>query len=376
MSILHRPAAVWPLCALCVGVASACGKSENDWPVTPPDKYTYDEFAAQLPDFLCGHFMRCPAPEADVLLPRALFRSVARCVEVLNQAEGATRRNFDPRSAIKAGRIVFHPDEARGYLDSLAGPCDSSGVEADPTAGGAFEGTVAPGGSCVARVECETGNYCEHAEGACPGVCTKLKPTGEACAGSTDCESSYCSADTCSKLTLLPEAADGEPCGFQSGAYATRTPCAQGLFCQGLPTGVCRKAIPADAPCVGPNDVCALDHLCLTDVDSTKRCRPIAVAQEGDRCTGETSPDIRLCDAFSSLACEQNVCVSFASGTEGSGCVRTLFGDSCADGFHCALATQTCEQLGQTGDPCSASDECASGWCVSGNGTCSAERCE
>jgi hypothetical protein len=361
---------------LCVGAAAACGKSENDWPVTPPDEYSYDEFVAQLPEFVCSHFMRCPTPEADVLLPRALFHSIARCMDVVNQGNAISRRNFDPRGAIKAGRIVFHADEAHGYLDSLAGPCDSSGVEADPTAGGAFEGTVAAGGSCIASVECETGHYCEHAEGACPGVCAKLRPTGAACGRSAECESSYCSADICSKLTVAPEAADGEPCGLQTGAYATKTPCARGLFCQGQPTGVCRKAIPADAPCAGPNDVCVLDHLCLTDIDSTKRCRPIAVVQQGDRCTDETSPDVRLCDAFSSLACDQGTCASFASGAEGGACVRTAFGDSCAAGLRCAPATQTCERLGQAGESCAASDECASGWCVSGSGTCSAERCE
>lgn len=373
MSFLLRSAA---LLTLCVGAASACGKSENAWPVTPPDEYTYREFAAQLPESLCSHFMRCPAPEADVLLPRALFHSVERCLSVLNQGEDASRRNFDPLNAITAGRIVFHPDEARAYVDALAGPCDSSDLEGDATAGGAFEGTVATGESCVASVECAEGDYCDHAEGACPGVCANLKPTGAACARSAECESSYCSADICSKLTVAREAGDGEPCGLQIGAYATKTPCARGLFCQGQPTGICRKAIPADAPCTGPNDVCVLDHLCLTDIDGAKRCRPVAVVQEGGRCTGETSPDIRLCDAFASLACNQDACTSFASGAEGSGCVRTLFGDSCVDGLHCAPATQTCERLGQAGDSCSASDECASGWCISGNGTCSSERCE
>jgi hypothetical protein len=373
MSVLLRPAV---LLTLCVGVASACGKSENDWPVTPPHEYTYDEFTAQLPNFLCNHLIRCPTPEADALLSRALFQSVARCIDVLKQGTGVSPRTVDRGSAIEAGRIVFHADEAREYLESLGGPCDPPGVGADLTAGGTFEGTVAPGGSCLASVECVTGSYCEHAEGACPGVCAKLKPTGNACVRGAECESMYCSGDICSKLTVAPEADAGEPCGLETGTSATKTPCARDLFCQGQPTGLCRKAIPADAPCVGPNDVCAPDHLCLTDIDSTKRCRPVTIVEEGERCAGETSPDIRLCDAVSSLACEMDTCTSLASGTEGSRCVRTAFGDSCAAGLHCAQATETCEKLGQAGDPCTASDECASGWCVSGTGTCSAEPCE
>jgi hypothetical protein len=363
--------------ALTLAFASGCGKSENDWPVIPPDEYTFAEFSGQLPEFLCGHLMRCPAPDADLLLTRALFHSVARCMDVFARGSGGTGRNFDPGAAIEAGRVVFHAEAAHAYLDSLAGPCDySTRVEADATAGGAFEGTVATGGSCVASVECKKGDFCDHAAGACPGLCAKLRETGEACTRGSECGSNYCSAGTCSKLTVAPPAEAGEPCGLEPGAYAAQTPCAAGLFCQGQPAGVCRQEIPSNAPCLGEDDVCSLDHLCLTDVDSIKRCRAVAIVQQGDRCTGETSPDIRLCDAFASLACEQDTCTSFASGADGSGCVRTVFGDSCASGLYCAQATRVCERLGQAGDPCTASDQCASGWCISGGGTCSEDRCE
>jgi hypothetical protein len=373
MPDLRRPAA---LLAASLAFASACGKTENDWPVTPPSAYTYSEFSEQLPEFLCSHLMHCPAPKAEVLLPRALFRTIARCMDVFTRELGDPSRNYDPRPAVKAGRIVFHDDAARAYLDRLAGPCDSSDPETDPTAGGALEGTVATGGSCVAAVECEKGNYCDHGGGACPGVCTKLKPTGEACADAAECASTYCSAGLCSKLTVASPAPAGKPCGLEIGAYATMTPCDKGLFCQGQPTGICRPEIPGDAPCTSPDDICELDHLCLMDIDGSRRCRPVAIAQDGEACTGETKPAINMCDAFSSLSCDQGTCTSVASGAQGTPCVRTAFGDSCASGLYCAEATLVCEPLGQTGDPCTAAEQCASGWCVSGDGTCSEERCE
>lgn len=355
-------------------IHTACKRTENDWPTPTPHGYSYSQFADQLPGYFCEHLINCPDAREEIQVQRTLLLSVARCTQVATNQSGGLWQ-LELGDAVDSKRVIFHADEAHAYLDSLT-TCASSIVQADPWAGGAFEGTIEPGGECATATECTSGNYCSHDGGACPGTCAKLKPTGADCTENAECASKYCNANLCSKYEVLEPAAAGEPCGVVPGAYATEIPCGKDLWCQGKPTGTCRKPVPADAPCTGPGDVCEIGHLCLTDVDDAKRCRPIDVAAgEGDLCTGETSPDVRLCDSFSFLTCEQSKCVGRAGGAEGGACVRTVFGDSCDPGLHCAAASQLCEPLGQAGDGCTGNDQCASGYCSSGSGTCSAISC-
>lgn len=363
------------LLAGALALASACKKTENDWPVTPVRPYTYSDFSARLPEYMCDRLMRCPDAASTVLLSRTLFQSATRCTDLLTQAM-ARPGGYDTRGAIAAGRVVFHDDAAHAYLDDLAGPCDSSGIEYDLSAGGTLEGTVAEGGACTSLVECKPGTYCSHDGGACPGTCQKTKSIGDQCGSGEVCGSNNCSGGICSKPTVTAPAASGEPCGLLSSSDTTETRCAPDLFCQGTPSGVCRSEIPGDAPCSSENDVCVLGHLCMTDVDGVKRCRPVAVSQKGEICTNETNPDLTLCDSFSNLLCDQGTCTSVASGTEGSRCVHTYLTDSCNTGLHCGSTSGVCERLGQAGEPCSEAEQCKSHWCISASGTCSAEPCQ
>jgi Dickkopf N-terminal cysteine-rich region len=106
------------------------------------------------------------------------------------------------------------------------------------------------------------------------------------------------------------------------------------------------------------------------------RCRPISVVAAGEACSGASMSDVRLCDTFSFLICEQGTCVAPASTNEGSSCVRTDFIDGCDAGLYCASQTHVCLKLKNSGDPCTSTEECASGYCMSGSGTCSDTHCD
>lgn len=373
MADLRRPAS---LGLLAWGLVWGCGSTEAQWPVQTAPPYTYSKYASELPEFYCDRLMDCPSADASLMRESLLFGSIDKCITVIS-ADFADPRRFDASSDIKSGRIRFHADAARAYLDHLSRDCDSSVLAADPYAGGGLEGTLDTGASCQVSVECKNGNYCDHANGACPGTCTAKKADGSPCQSGTECASEYCGAEsTCDKLTLAPLAAAGDPCGLASGSNPVETLCGAGLWCDGRPAGHCRKPIPADAPCNAASDLCVGGHLCLTDVDGMKRCRPVAVVGKGELCTGENSPDVRICDSLSYLACEQSSCTGVSASNEGAACIPGDFGDSCDTGLYCDSATRLCQKLGQAGDPCTAGAGCASGYCISGTGTCSGTFCD
>jgi hypothetical protein len=247
----------------------------------------------------------------------ALAQHDASCGASLDvaQTRWSWARSFYCPSAtrlLSAGKISY--DAAQG--DACIARIQTSGCLATIPIGGpdpcalAIVGLLAVGEECYDGRECAPGTAC--GDTGCPSVCLKVPALGEACVGA--CQS----GSWCAKSVCAAPAREGEACGPPE-----EPSCDDGLWCGAL-SKTCRSigALTSGGKCEGPED-CALGYVCLGSTCSLAQAT-------GDACVdGECSSE-----------------------------------DFCDSG--------TCAPLPQIGEACDGTATCATGWCDSVSGKCSA----
>jgi hypothetical protein len=194
-----------------IGAIAACGGDDDTTP-TPGGggDLTVDELTAKTLDIRCSKGVECH-----------LYESEAEC-------KATSTAGLDQyKASIAAGRIIYHPEKAQACLDALGEVFGCSIIdvfgpavaEAEDACTGAYEPTVADGGTCYVNAECIS-QSCEIpfdcSMACCEGKCaaeTQVK-IGESCAnGETCADGSYCKLDSMGMpTTCAAQAAEGQPC--------------------------------------------------------------------------------------------------------------------------------------------------------------------
>lgn len=144
------------------------------------------------------------------------------------------------RAGVASGIITYDGAKTRTCIDALAAlPCtewggDDAG-ERIPDCDLIIRGKVAPGGACIASLECTDG-WC-----ASGGICMANARLGQSCVG-TSCQGGlYCDTDAAGALTTCAVyQPNGAPCSFDAecrsnscGAVAPRV-CGPSEICNGI----------------------------------------------------------------------------------------------------------------------------------------------
>jgi hypothetical protein len=227
-------------------------------------------------------------------------------------------------------------------------------------------GTSCPN-RCTVDGDCIASDFCN------AGVCTtKLNP-GTLCSSANQCASNFCVGGVCcmsacagacqqcasgtcglsakgapGSPSCTPLTCDGGNPGCPSQCF-TDVDCIGGYFCNG---GTCTPKYPTGNSCSG-NNQCG-SGFCVSGTCCNVACGGACQSCAGGSCAtvtaGSPSPSCAplLCDGSS------------------TGCPTSCSSDaSCAAGFYCAT-NMKCVSKQSQGAPCSASDQCALGFCVGG----------
>lgn len=325
--------------ALLVLLAAACsGDDGGGGPIA------IDDLEGALVNTYCNLYVRC-----------GLVDDIATCHTLDLDVEA----DPDLIAAVKAGKVIYHADQASACLAALGAGCDratfsenDSPLACDET----FEGTVAAGGQCAINEECISRNCDTSActEACCQGTCVGDTPpvrprVGEACttAATLRCVDSYC--DTGTGLCTAYKA-NGEAC--EGGSQ-----CVSG-FCNG--TAICAELPATGQPC----DLTTGESVCAEIGDTcsatSMTCVPLGLG--GDPCTEarDCSP-IYQCGA--SGTCELRP-------TLGDECGTQAFPSSCIDHSYCDQTTMQCTAPRPDGSTCQSDSECQSDSCDFATSTC------
>jgi hypothetical protein len=188
----------------------------------------------------------------------------------------------------------------------------------------------------------------DHYPDSCDTMLVGLIPEGQGCESGSECAPPLeCHESAC---TAMPGA--GKPC-------LQEIYCATDLFC--ADDGTCDSPRGRGAACPEGGEACGDDLYC--DSTTTTCQPPLGV---GDSCAAD------------SWACGEGLYCSEATTTctryPGAGGDCAASSGECADGYYCD-ATETCAPLKESGAACTddaecQSDDCTSGACASGTGTC------
>ena len=211
---------------------------------------------------------------------------------------------------IDSGSLSYDAKAAGKCLDSAA-VCDRS-TAAPEACDNIFQGNVADGEACLARLECASGGDCDFTgceEQCCAGVCQPPIALDQACELFDTCaEGLYCTASLFEPGTCKQLNKEGEACEFRS--------CESGTFCHDT-TFVC--TVPsADGescdPAFGGGAVScdSNDHWC----DSSNVCSPRALPEEA-------------CSIFGPF--ELDSCVNYAVCIDAVCVALPGLGDACED---------------------------------------------
>lgn len=317
-----------------IAMLAACG-GDGGGPID------IDELEPAVVNAICNLYVNCGLVE-----DQATCKSLYTDVEV----------DEDLIAAVKAGKVIYHPDKARECLNSVWGSCERNTLEGEqsPACDETFEGTVAAGGGCAMDEECISQN-CEVpgcTEACCQGTCVGDAPPVRPRAGETcdpdgiDCTESFCDVTT---MICTAYRATGQPCESSSE-------CA---------SGVCSNQMCTALP--GPNEACSssigfglcneLGYHCSA---TTMTC--VAYGLTGDPCTtdADCSP-VYQCGANGT--CELGPTLGEPCGT-GPG------ESECVDRSYCEETTMTCTAPIADGGLCGSDSQCASGNCDFMTNTC------
>ncbi|MFI5300093.1 MAG: hypothetical protein ACHREM_18555, partial [Polyangiales bacterium] len=217
---------------------------------------------------------------------------------------------------------------------ACAGSCNSCLASRS----GGTDGTCAPVSSMSKCASCNVDGDCSYTSPAyCVGkICTGPGAVGAPCVGFESCVSGYCVAGTCTSGAL------GQPC-------AAATDCAPAATypCNTL-TSRCDSGPKAGVSCIWDSD-CALAASCVEGFCCNSPCSGPGFSCSSCRAT-QTGGTDGTCASVTSIS----KCASCTTDTD------------CDFTAHAYCAGTTCTLAGANGAPCTATDQCAWGSCVSG----------
>jgi hypothetical protein len=354
-----------------VGAGLACGGNGGTG-LAPSGSVPAGEFFPRAVAIACEAHFRCDAGAANgqvILLARGgLFyggyatRAACRAA-VDDGTHPGVRGTADLAELVRSGRVDYDADAAGDCLRAVDEAfCDVAAAKrsllpdsaslAAAACADAIRGTRGRGEGCFDGAECGPGLLCstdgEDACGTCEDAEETCGSTGAPCPSGTWCDFD---TDRCEPTVALGAACeDDDACG--SGAVCNR-PDPSGA-------GTCVETfeLEADAAC-SDTLACSGDLVCVQG-----RCQPLRVLASGDPCrndAGSLGPCAAgsFCDRQTEpptcqpLRAEGETCVAYTSCRNGSYCTSGLFSNE----------EGVCAPVGDVGDACSGSNECASDRC-------------
>jgi MYXO-CTERM domain-containing protein len=241
-------------------------------------------------------------------------------------------------------------------------------------------------GLCADDDDCVATAYCNPSQ-----ACTPKKVNGLSCAAANECTSGACADGVCctsdcsggcdacnlpssvGTCTLLPVGSAGAPsCApYVCDGSAASCPvscvassdCAPNHYCS--PLGTC-------LPQQGGGTSCSAPHQCATGLCVDDYCCDAACDEACDACNlagTEGVCSIRSMGEIGTPSCAPYVCDGSAAPCPGS-CVSDV---DCSPDHFCDASQQCVPELAQ-GEPCTAPEQCSTGFCV--DGTCCDTACD
>ncbi len=264
--------------------------------------------------------------------------------------------------AVRAGRVIFRPENAAFCVEDLADAgCDVKASRWRQVCGSTVEGTVDLGGQCAIDEECGDGAYCDRGSDgtACPGECVALKPESESCSSSEQCEDGLvCFGGTCAASLL-----QGADC---TGAAEL---CRTGLLCI---AGTCEPqqsvyGAGLDEACDPfADELCRVDGevplVCAEQSSGSALCRE-RVAADGAcrRSVPSQCPELQYCEAEPN---QEGTCTDLPGLYEE--CRPENKDRRCSSGLVCDTyqsSGEACVPIQDNGGSCEGSPSCYSGEC-------------
>jgi hypothetical protein len=297
-----------------------------------------DDLDGALVDRYCSTYVQCGLM-SDEATCHAYF------AKLLTQDQ-------DLVDAVKAGKVVYHGDQAAQCLDSIGGSCDRTSVAGNRTnttaCDATYDGTVTGNGACALNEECISQVCTKGTCGTntcCMGTCTgDTKPVrgdlGAACMNDNGCTNSFCDPTSRQCTAFL---ADGATCN--SSNQCSSAVCSQSCLALVADGATCTTT----SQCKDIADNCNSQHVCSKG------------AAIGAACTSSNDcAPIDRCDATSHCA---------ARPVRGEPCTTTY---DCFDDSYCD-ATGTCAAPIANGAACKANGDCTSQYCDPGSMTCAVQ---
>jgi hypothetical protein len=381
--------------ALAIAVAPSCGGANQDGtddgrarddvpkdggPDGDRDRggISFQAFCEDQLSMWCDYYVRCGIAESAATCESALEY-------VVEQFLGTADLCVDLRSAIRDGRLAYHPEHAAACQETIrrAFTCEVlPDFTAIPACQATLEGKVVRNGSCFIHEECGAADYCTGQDDSCPGTCQSRKGVGELAHGDDrECKAGLYAYPSLSGATCQAPAQPGASCA-QIDDGGPLQQCTSGYFCSTtterctalgnvnaacLTTEECAGNLECRAercqPLVGIDGACSLsgDATCklgLTcdslTLDEPGACVPVGAAGAG--CWTEfdcTQPTGLYCSGADSDLPTRGVCATRKA--EGTACEAT---DECDLSLFCSTSTHVCEGRKTVGTPCSDQTEC------------------
>lgn len=297
----RRPLSSFALVMMWLAVCGCDGRA---------DGIAFESFAMKSLDAICGYDVRCSG-----------FPDLGTC-------RAAQRDEFGRlRVAINAGRVAYHPDEARACLTALENlTCTRSTVgTALRRCDAVVTGQVAAGGTCfdatecVGRGRCDRDENCDSEAQCCAGTCQPavvVRAAGESCNPTTmPCEVGL-------RCSYEPPGSELGTCREPptAGQICDVFSCGDDLFCDGgVSPPVCRGFVGSGQSCSDTYQCAEVDDACFADTQKcTKRRKP------GQPCAVESE------------------CVRWATCADGQCVALAVVGAACDEDISC-LSALSCE---------------------------------
>lgn len=332
-----------------------------------------------MADFYCEVTDRCELPgDATIFATLVRASDKAACRAFFTRMLDQVEPNIE--TLAQSNAITYDGAFLEQCITRVRKSCDLDGLE---DCYQAFKGTSPANGVCDTTLDCAGDAYCviEHVNDECGvGRCVARAARGEACTWDEDCSRaqgpSKCSDDdVCVAVTVETGAGAGQPCGdLEENGTLIQRACAAHLVCvHTSEASVCRAPLAVGTDCSESQIPCAAGAFCLPSGD-TETCQSVTIARQvGATCNHDVEAgQIVLCSVIDQLGCDAGKCRKWGNGTVGQYCSIDFETDfACNAGFYCD--GNTCAPLLAAGQACTASDQCASGWCED---VCVADTCQ
>jgi hypothetical protein len=328
-----------------------------------PEVTSLSEFLDLIGQTYCKRLFNCRRVSDDDVSLTALHRTVENCTALQRNANVRLRDRLELAQFVSAGEVVLNFPRVAACLDEVAS-CDMPSIGVGlvndwPACRDVFRGTIVEGGSCLRSEQCAGNSFCDTTK--CPGTCTPRPKEGEPCTEDNQCATApghvVCDRNTCRTIPIRAPAALGARCQGWEPGVSELIPCATGLWCDTLSSGIatCRNPIPTGDACIGDSDQCVLGSACLDDV-----CTAIVYGSSINEWTN-------FCDEGAGFVAVNGQCVPAGDGSEGAVCGDSLGYreraslNGCRVGLYCH--ENVCKVPKKTGEPCVSGEMCEVGSC-------------